>query len=655
MVKPLPGDRHFDVSSGDNLKMAITKRLNHPLYEIVQLGNKSENPVSHLSNGLSFASLATTVCFVKSLFDNAIEAKKRGQDYLVPAWLFAASQVFENGATISDGVWRLIVNSIRSTTPRPTLRVLGHKVPIVDVFVTCCGEQNDIVIDTLKAACAMDYPISKFRVICADDGKNPRLKKACGELVNKYTNLVYYSRQKPDDGNHGYKAGNLNVTWKALGTSAEFLACFDADMIPEPGFLRALLPHALIDDKVGMVTCAQHHYNIPDNDPLYQSNITGTGADDGIRDSVNASWCPGSGFIIRKTAWKEIGEFPTFSITEDLITSWMLHGKGWKIVLVHEYLQWGLQPDCLLSHLKQRRRWWAGHVRDGFTLDFSFDKRLWGATLVQRVAMFHHCCRPYLYTVWKLMALMLILLALIIPGSVVPVADVNGLWKIVLFVAVQQVFSMYADCKSIWSGMFWNLRRRQATNAWLGIHFTRDVIGSMMPKTWGGLRLGFEVSGTDSVPKKAIKERYLKHRPEGMWDRLALVHHREGIMYHGALVFVFLCAIILCVWTDYSFVSGTPYWLRIMAGVGFTGHFLIAYLPLHITPMEYMMYPPTMPTRRRCMVFEQPARLWRAAPEFKGIKWTRASWWLEIPHSLGRMWLLMTVATLWLSTRAGAV
>ncbi|KIV79498.1 hypothetical protein PV11_07058 [Exophiala sideris] len=43
---------------------------------------------------------------------------------------------------------------------------------------------------------------------------------------------------KPDDGNHGYKAGDLNVTWKALGTPADFLACFDADMIPEPGFLR---------------------------------------------------------------------------------------------------------------------------------------------------------------------------------------------------------------------------------------------------------------------------------------------------------------------------------------------------------------------------------------------------------------------------------
>ncbi len=35
----------------------------------------------------------------------------------------------------------------------------------------------------------------------------------------------------------------------------------------------------------------------------------------------------------------------------------MLHGKGWKISLVHEVMQWGIQPDGLIPHLKQRRRW----------------------------------------------------------------------------------------------------------------------------------------------------------------------------------------------------------------------------------------------------------------------------------------------------------
>ncbi|KAJ9608155.1 hypothetical protein H2200_007143 [Cladophialophora chaetospira] len=51
------------------------------------------------------------------------------------------------------------------------------------------------------------------------------------------------------------------------------------------------------------MTAAQFHYNVPDDDPLNQGNSTGTGAEDGKRDSINAGWCPGSGFIIRTKAW----------------------------------------------------------------------------------------------------------------------------------------------------------------------------------------------------------------------------------------------------------------------------------------------------------------------------------------------------------------
>ena len=101
----------------------------------------------------------------------------------------------------------------------------------------------------------------------------------------------------------------------------------------------------------------QHFYNIPDNDPLYQSNITGTHAEDGARDSVGTAWCPGSGFILRARAWQSIGYLPEFAVTEDLFTSWHLHGAGWQTALVHEVLQWGVQPDCFVVHMKQRRRW----------------------------------------------------------------------------------------------------------------------------------------------------------------------------------------------------------------------------------------------------------------------------------------------------------
>lgn len=48
--------------------------------------------------------------------------------------------------------------SIRGRS-RPKLRLRGEEVPTVDVFVTCCGEDVDVVLDTTRAAAAGDVSV----------------------------------------------------------------------------------------------------------------------------------------------------------------------------------------------------------------------------------------------------------------------------------------------------------------------------------------------------------------------------------------------------------------------------------------------------------------------------------------------------------------
>lgn len=45
--------------------------------------------------------------------------------------------------------------SIRGRS-RPKLRLRGEEVPTVDAFITCCGEDVDVVLDTTRAAAAVD-------------------------------------------------------------------------------------------------------------------------------------------------------------------------------------------------------------------------------------------------------------------------------------------------------------------------------------------------------------------------------------------------------------------------------------------------------------------------------------------------------------------
>ena len=164
--------------------------------------------------------------------------------------------------TITEAVWKTVINLVRDRTPRPAFRLIGNQVPSVDVIVVCCGEPQDVIIDTVKAACRIHWPAERLRVIVADDGNSASLREEVGQLQQRHRILHYYARVKPAQGHHGYKAGNLNTTLveyleKLPGGYSEFFAVFDADMMPEANVLRALIPYALKDTQVAMVTAAQ--------------------------------------------------------------------------------------------------------------------------------------------------------------------------------------------------------------------------------------------------------------------------------------------------------------------------------------------------------------------------------------------------------------
>ena len=145
----------------------------------------------------------------------------------------------------------------------------------------------------------------------------------------------------------------------------------DADMIAEPHLLRALLPHLLRDPKwqwwsLHRYSLLQHKffynayegcqdaYNIPMDDPLYQSLAAQNNIGDIVRDGIGAAWCTGSGFVFRQSALKW---FPTESLAEDILSSHLLIGGGHGVAYVHESLQWGLVPNHYASHISQRSGW----------------------------------------------------------------------------------------------------------------------------------------------------------------------------------------------------------------------------------------------------------------------------------------------------------
>lgn len=154
------------------------------------------------------------------------------------AWVFIAIELAVAIPSQMHNFWTMWAMKKRR---RAKLRLTGEDVPTVDVFVTCCGEDDDLVLDTVRGACDQDYPRDRFRVIVLDDAKSQGLEAAIGHLSMVYPNVYYMARQKIPGVPHHFKAGNLNYGIEQVrllpGGAGQFMAALDADMV---GFISSL-------------------------------------------------------------------------------------------------------------------------------------------------------------------------------------------------------------------------------------------------------------------------------------------------------------------------------------------------------------------------------------------------------------------------------
>lgn len=187
------------------------------------------------------------------------QAARRGSgNSYAQAWVFVSVEVAVAIPSLMHNIWTMWAIKQRR---RAKLRLVSEDVPTVDVFVTCCGEDDDVVLDTVRGACDIDYPRDRFRVIVLDDGKSPSLEEAVNNLDSIYRNVVYMARPKFPGVPHHFKAGNLNYGLDAVhnlpGGAGTFMAALDADMVSSLSYDRVNLTSAntSLDSRERLATC----------------------------------------------------------------------------------------------------------------------------------------------------------------------------------------------------------------------------------------------------------------------------------------------------------------------------------------------------------------------------------------------------------------
>jgi cellulose synthase (UDP-forming) len=224
-----------------------------------------------------------------------------------------------------------------------------------------------------------------------------RLKAMIAAFEQESSELArcrYIARPKPAGKPHHAKAGNINYAIFSGETTGDFILTLDADHIPNPQFLKRVLPYfytySLFNgryerNRIALVQTPQDFYNIPKGDPFgHQAHLFYGPIQQG-KDGLGAAFYTGTNAVLRREALVNtglryfseayakdtarldevdlIGGMSSSSITEDMNTAMRLHGAGWKSVYHNELLAKGLAPDDLSSTLKQRLRWAQGTIQ----------------------------------------------------------------------------------------------------------------------------------------------------------------------------------------------------------------------------------------------------------------------------------------------------
>ena len=244
----------------------------------------------------------------------------------------------------------------------PPAGVLPPDLPVVTVQLPLFNERY-VAPRLLESIRRLDYPRVRLEVQVLDD--------STADTARVLEPVISRMRAEGFDIHHlrrtdrrGYKAGAL-----AAGLSqarGEFIAIFDADFVPEPDFLRRLLPY-FHDAKVGM---AQARWGYLNGDYSLLTKLQSIYLEAHFIIEHLARNRSGRFFNFNGTAgvWRkrcliDAGGWEADTLTEDLDISYRAQLRGWKFVFAPEVIAPSELPAEMTAFRQQQHRWAKGSVQ----------------------------------------------------------------------------------------------------------------------------------------------------------------------------------------------------------------------------------------------------------------------------------------------------
>jgi len=259
------------------------------------------------------------------------------------------------------GFYRHLVNCGRRQARSTSGLFSRHVRPPVAVLVAAFDEPEYVLDETLAAVRAMDYPVSIYLL---DDSTNPDRRDGAERVAGRYGARFVHRTDRT-----GYKAGAINELIPQL--TETYIALLDADQRPSATWLSEMVAYLEEDPRVAFVQTPQRYANtegLPVCETCrYEQSIFYEYICEG-KSLSNAAACCGSNCVLRREALLSIATvrngrtnyFDETSVTEDFVTTVLLHMKGWRTEYVNNLYVVGMGPETLPAYFTQQARWAMG-------------------------------------------------------------------------------------------------------------------------------------------------------------------------------------------------------------------------------------------------------------------------------------------------------
>ncbi|MEM3755200.1 MAG: glycosyltransferase, partial [Candidatus Bathyarchaeia archaeon] len=284
--------------------------------------------------------------------------------------------------------------------------------------------EEKVIARLLNAVLNLDYPKNKLEIIVIDDS-NDSTTQIIKSYEEKYKGLIKFIHR---NNRNGFKAGALQLALE--NSTGEFIAIFDADYVPKPNFLKALLPYLYIEENVAFVQARIGYLN---KNQSWVTKAVALGLDGYCFIDQRARYASnllahfsGTNGIFRRKAIESVGGWSCDTLAEDLDLSVRLQLKGWKYVYLPQVVCDGEIPPKLSILKKQQFRW-----AKGFTECF---KKHWKSILKSKsLSLFQKFEAILQLTIFFVYPISIVAIALaLINYFIFPQTFLNELWNFYL-------------------------------------------------------------------------------------------------------------------------------------------------------------------------------------------------------------------------------